>query len=597
MISLLPSVKDKYNWAVWFFVTTALATLTIWVFWPTSRFDFVAFDDDYNIFRNEHLGRLTWDRIVWMFTDAGYTRRYMPLGWFTFSSVISFTGFGPRGFHLANILIHTANTCLFFLVLSAGCKLAGPGRLKWPWIAVSWMIAFWWAVSPLRVEVVAWSSGLLYNVATLFLLLAVFLYLQATLSEVLIRRNVLFVAAGIFFILSLLTYPIMLGGAAGMVALEGYLAFKATHSYTGVAVRLRSAFRGRLIPWMVSALTVAIISYLSAEHSSEFWRAKVSLTLRERFFETPYFFFYYLTVPWCPFKLAPVYDTLVPPVELTPPFVVAAVGAVFIFAILVWSIRRTRPGLVFAALAFLGLLLPVCPLFHQLSATSDRYAQSVMLLMGFAGVLILTHSPSPQKNLFFPLFLGIVIGFSLPATLRQNRVWSNTETLMEHTLRCLPRSGPIRRAALIRLIDFYHYYQGSKTAALEVIQREHILGEADRSLLLQQPFPSPVGGRFVPAPSLVLNRVASTIDIPLGDFATARARLVESLRWSPEYWEGHYNLALVELALGHGPAARAHFEYAVTAPYANIDEDTRKSFFEQLNRMQGAKGERPKNVD
>ena len=52
-----------------------------------------------------------------MFTDASYVRRYMPLGWLTWTFLHAGCGLTPAAFHLGNLLVHWMNAVLVFLVL------------------------------------------------------------------------------------------------------------------------------------------------------------------------------------------------------------------------------------------------------------------------------------------------------------------------------------------------------------------------------------------------------------------------------------------------------------------------------------------------
>ena len=57
-------------------------------------------------------------------------------------------GDGPRGFHLTNVLLHTANTLLLFLWLSGMTGRAGPCAF----------VALVFGLHPLHVESVAWAA-------------------------------------------------------------------------------------------------------------------------------------------------------------------------------------------------------------------------------------------------------------------------------------------------------------------------------------------------------------------------------------------------------------------------------------------------------
>src|SRR5437899_1415573 len=103
-----------------------LAGLTVLVFAPAVRHDFVSFDDDLYVSENpEVLSGLTGPGLRWAWTTLhmGY---YQPLTWMSFQLDAQLFGPKPWGFHLSNILWHAANVALVFLLLR---RLTGaPGR-------------------------------------------------------------------------------------------------------------------------------------------------------------------------------------------------------------------------------------------------------------------------------------------------------------------------------------------------------------------------------------------------------------------------------------------------------------------------------------
>src|SRR5437660_3004496 len=90
-------------------IVLLLILATVAVFWKVPAADFVQWDDDINIYRNPYHGRLSWERLVWMFTDIHYVLYYAPLSWLTLSIIYEFSGLNPIGYHVASLLLHCAN--------------------------------------------------------------------------------------------------------------------------------------------------------------------------------------------------------------------------------------------------------------------------------------------------------------------------------------------------------------------------------------------------------------------------------------------------------------------------------------------------------
>jgi hypothetical protein len=89
-----------------------VAVLTWWTAREVVDFDFVAWDDEYNIVVNPHLGPPSASTIHWMFTDTQYMRRYIPFGWLGFSLAYGASGLSPVAYHTANLALHASNAFL-----------------------------------------------------------------------------------------------------------------------------------------------------------------------------------------------------------------------------------------------------------------------------------------------------------------------------------------------------------------------------------------------------------------------------------------------------------------------------------------------------
>src|SRR5438445_13866968 len=87
----------------------ALLAITLAVFGGVCGHEFVHFDDNVNIYNNPHVQGLTGENIHWMFTNASYARRYMPLGWLSYAVDYQLFGLSPCAYHIGNLLLHLVN--------------------------------------------------------------------------------------------------------------------------------------------------------------------------------------------------------------------------------------------------------------------------------------------------------------------------------------------------------------------------------------------------------------------------------------------------------------------------------------------------------
>jgi protein O-mannosyl-transferase len=130
------------------------------------------YDDELQILQNPYVKN--WHYLpqilrttVWSFIgDAGESNYYRPLMTLTFLSLWKVFGDSPVGFHLFNILLNAVVVaCVFY---------AGRALLKCHWAAALAAILF--AVHPVHTETVDWIAAVPDLEATLFILLAFFVY-------------------------------------------------------------------------------------------------------------------------------------------------------------------------------------------------------------------------------------------------------------------------------------------------------------------------------------------------------------------------------------------------------------------------------------
>ena len=158
-------------WSRPFFPCLLLAAMTLLVFWPVTRCDFINYDDPDYFTANPHvLSGLTSGGVHWAFT-TGHASNWHPLTWLSLMLDVEWSGKNPAGPHFTNLLFHTINAVLLLLLL-------------WKLTAALWRSAFvaaLFALHPLHVESVAWIAERKDVLSTLFALLALLSY--ATLCK------------------------------------------------------------------------------------------------------------------------------------------------------------------------------------------------------------------------------------------------------------------------------------------------------------------------------------------------------------------------------------------------------------------------------
>ncbi|MDB6027752.1 MAG: hypothetical protein JWM68_3975, partial [Verrucomicrobiales bacterium] len=147
-------------------VTFGLAALTFLLFLPALGFDFIRYDDFEYVKENFHVRTgVTIDNIIWAFGHA-YSSNWHPLTWISHMIDAELFGLNPGGHHAVNVIFHSFNTVLLFIVLR---KMTG--RF---WQSAVVAALFGW--HPLHVQSVAWVSERKDVLSAFFALWTLFFY-------------------------------------------------------------------------------------------------------------------------------------------------------------------------------------------------------------------------------------------------------------------------------------------------------------------------------------------------------------------------------------------------------------------------------------
>ena len=148
------------------FLALLLAAVTLAVYLPATRNDFVSYDDPQYVTDNAQVqGGLTREGVVWAFR-TGHADNWHPLTWLSHMLDCQLYGLKPAGHHLTNLLLHVVNTVLLFILLR---RLTGA-------VGRSAFVAALFALHPLHVESVAWVSERKDVLSALFFMLTLWAY-------------------------------------------------------------------------------------------------------------------------------------------------------------------------------------------------------------------------------------------------------------------------------------------------------------------------------------------------------------------------------------------------------------------------------------
>ncbi len=418
----------------------AFAVLVFLVFGRALHAELLPWDDDINIYENPYLGSPSLERIFWMFTDFSYQWRYQPLSWLTWSIIYAFNGFAPFGYHLINLVLHSLNTLLVFLLIRQLLNLTLPKSKESPsaLLTCSALATAFWAFHPLKVETVAWAVELLYNQALFFLLLAALGYLQAAINPVGTARHRWFYwGAVITFSASLLSFPLGLGFVAVCLVLDAYPLARFREGWLSAAAR---RVWWEKTPFVAVTLFSVIANLYCRTHTVGPWPKTATLAdfgFLPRVMQSFYIWAYYVWRPLVPFHLSPIYPELI---EFDPwsfPFLASAVFVIGLTMAL-FHYRRRWPLGISLWICHLALLVPMLGLTEHPHFASDRYSliESVCWTVLLAAALWqLWEQAAWRKAIVTVSFL--LLGLLSYLSFQQTRIWLNRFAFFDRALETL----------------------------------------------------------------------------------------------------------------------------------------------------------------
>jgi tetratricopeptide (TPR) repeat protein len=161
-VTILRWKRHRTGW-----ICLGLGIVTLALFSPAVRHDFVAYDDQQYVTENPVVqAGLTWEGLKWAFgKQAG---NWHPLTWVSHMLDCQLFGLRPWGHHLTNVLLHAASTALLFLLLH---QMTGA-----LWRSAAVAALFGW--HPLHVESVAWVAERKDVLSGFFFVLAIWGYVE-----------------------------------------------------------------------------------------------------------------------------------------------------------------------------------------------------------------------------------------------------------------------------------------------------------------------------------------------------------------------------------------------------------------------------------
>jgi tetratricopeptide (TPR) repeat protein len=428
-------------------ISLFLASITFGTFWPVLKHDFVHYDDDSYVTKNQHLTEgITLQNVVWAFSRPHY---YMWHPVTTLSYLLDYELFGlnPYGYHLTSLLLHIANILLLFWILK---WLTGA---VWP----SAFVAAIFGVHPLQVESVAWVAERKNVMSALFWMLTIAAYIRYTKRPG-IGRYLLIVLT---FSLGLMAKPTVVTLPCVLLLLDYWpiqrlqwhhqstggdsphtrsaMVRQARHSKQsrGKAARQQFSFwrlLGEKIPLFILAAVASAITYIVQQRSGCTTNFE-TLPVSYRAANAVISYATYIEKMIWPSGLAVLYPH--PKGDFSMVWLAVSVLLLAVISVCCVYFAGSRKYLMTGWLWYLGILVPVIGLVQSgAQARADRYVYIPMvglLIMVAWGVGELI-AKWRYRGIMLVLSAVVIISAAMVCASLQLRHWQNTVTLFTHTL-------------------------------------------------------------------------------------------------------------------------------------------------------------------
>ena len=411
-------------------VPLEIALVTAAVFLPALRADWTDWDDPINFLANPYYRGLGLRQLRWMVT-ANVMGHWIPVTWLTLGADYAVWGMRPFGYHLTNLLLHSASGALFYLVARRLLGLAMPGASAAARGFGAAAAALFFSVHPLRVESVAWITERRDLTSGLFFLLTILAYLKAREHPPHVHRG-WHLASVAFAGLALASKSIVMGLPIVLVILDVYpLRRLGSTLRDWTSASAWSVWREK-IPFVVLAVAAAATAYYVQRTTGYLTDAEPAA----RVVMVLYNVWFHVWKTVVPLHLGPIYELPAHLSLMDFPYLPSAIGAVGITAA-VWLLRTRWPAGLAVWLFYLVMLAPVTGIVHtgnHLGADRNTYipCAGFALLVGAAvaaaGIRRRGRLGAAGAIVTFGLVGLWLAGLAMAARI-QTAVWRDPETL------------------------------------------------------------------------------------------------------------------------------------------------------------------------
>jgi len=451
--------KELFNneafWEVAGIIAIVLFLLTCSVYAPALKNGFV-WDDSAYITENPMIRSLNIRSLYTMLTVRS-VGNWHPLTSLSHALDYALWEFNPFGYHLTNIIFHSLNTILVFLLVILLMEKANTINNMPPSsqtsllpstkaLIAAGMTALLFALHPLQVESVVWIAERKNVLCTFFALLTLVSYLMYISAVIPRARWLWFMSSLLLFLFALMSKPMAVTLPSVLLILDGYPLKRLSPSFRkNISVLLEK------IPFFVLSIVDSTITILMQRNAGSL-KSLEQFNLGDRFFNALSTLIFYLKKTLSPADLVPFYPLSSTVDRSVGVHLLTGIVVLAITGYCLWMAQKRKYLFLTAWLYYLVMLLPMIGIIQVGDqAAADRYTYlanvSIFFLVGIATVWVfekfsLTNHFKLLRGLLVSLLLG---GFILLGnlTVNQIKIWRNPESLWRYVTTHYPDSVPL----------------------------------------------------------------------------------------------------------------------------------------------------------
>ena len=363
-----------------------------------------------------------------------YFGHWQPLSWLSYALDYALWGMEPAGWHAGNLLLHTLNAVLVYLLCVAFVQ-GSDNRKKTAACAVA---ALLYAIHPLRVEAVAWLATRGYLLSTSFCLLTCLFYFKAVA-----RKSYPF-AALLFFTLATVTKGVGMMLPLVLLLIDWFP--------LGRVRSIRQAVRCALekTPFFALSMLTGVMAFLAKKMQGGMASVEQYGPL-DRFGQALSSFWFYLSKTVAPIGLSPLYDK--------PPAALTVAVALLLTAMLLSGLflfRRRLRGVIVAVAAFFLLIFPMLGFTQsgkQVMGDRFTYLAVIPFSVLLAGGLMLCDKT--RRTVWIVLIAFVV--FCGAQTYFWSRCWSDDLSLWRSAIQVDEENAHAHNSAGAALLNLGWY--------------------------------------------------------------------------------------------------------------------------------------------